>query len=88
MRSDSILNAAASLLGVALLIVTAVHVTGRAVRSISDEVAFGSALLFIGSCFAAHLAIGKSSESYDAIAASLFFLALATLLFAMFGFWI
>ena len=87
MRSGSILNAAASLLGVALLIVTAVHITGRAMQSISDEVALGSALLLIGSCLAAHLAIGGSSQRYDAIAANLFFLALIMLLFAVLGFW-
>ena len=86
MRSD-ILGAAASLLGVALLIVTAVHITGRADRTISDEVAFAAALLFIGSCLAAHLAIRKSDERFGGIADKLFFVAELTLLFAALCFW-
>lgn len=87
MRADNILNAAATLLGVALLIVTGVHITGHAAETISDEVAFGSSLLLIGSCLAAHLAVSKSSKRYDAIAANLFFAALILLLLAVLGFW-
>jgi hypothetical protein len=87
MRSDNILSASASLLGVALLIVTGLHITDRAAQSVSDEVAFGAALLLIGSSLTAHLAIGKSSKRYDAIAANLFFLALMTLLLAVLAFW-
>jgi hypothetical protein len=88
MRSDNILNASASLLGVALLIVTGVHLTGHATPLLSDEVAFASALFLIGSSLAAHLAIGQASKRYDAIAANLFFLALVTLLLSVLGFWL
>ena len=87
MKSDTILSAAATLLGVALLIVTAVHITGHAARSISDEVAFASALLFIGSCLASHLAIRKPNRRFDRIADNLFFAAELTLLFAALSFW-
>lgn len=87
MRSETILGAAATLLGVALLIVTAVHITGHAERSISDEIAFAAALLFIGSCLAAHLAIRKTDKRLDGIADKLFFLAQLTLLFAALSFW-
>jgi hypothetical protein len=87
MKSDNILGAGASLLGVALLIVTVVHVSGRAARSIADEVAFAAAILFIGSCLAAHLAIGRGDKRFDAVADKLFFFGLLTLLFAALSFW-
>lgn len=87
MKSETILGAAATLLGVALLIVTAVHITGRAATTISDEVAFAAALLFIGSCLTAHLAIRKADQRFDRIADKLFFLAQLTLLFAALSFW-
>ena len=87
MRSDNILSAASTLLGVALLMVTSVHITGHSAQTISDELAFGAALLLIGSCLAAHLAISRSSKRYDSIAANLFFVALVTLLLAVLSFW-
>jgi uncharacterized membrane protein HdeD (DUF308 family) len=87
MRSHSTLDASATLLGVALLVVTAVHITGHAATSIADEVAFGAALLFIGSSLAAHRAISKSDERYDGVADKLFFSALVVLLFAVLSFW-
>jgi hypothetical protein len=87
MKSDNILEAGASLLGVALLIVTVVHVSGHAARSMADEVAFAAAILFIGSCMAAHLAIGKADRRFDAVADKLFFLGLLTLLFGTLSFW-
>jgi hypothetical protein len=87
MKSENILDAAATLLGVALLIVTVVHISGHAARSMADEVAFAAAILFIGSCMAAHLAIGKASKKYDAVADKLFFFGLLTLLFGTLSFW-
>ena len=78
MRSDNILNTSASLLGVALLIVTGLHITDRAAQSISDEV--DSALHSSSSAARYRLIwrIGKSSTRYDTIAANVFFLALIT----------
>ena len=87
MRSHSTLDASATLLGVALLVVTAVHITGEAAKSISDEVAFAAALLFIGSCLAAHRAISRADERYDSIADKFFFSALVVLLLAVLSFW-
>ena len=87
MRADTILLASAGLLGVALLIVTAVHITDRAARSIADELGFAAALLFIGSCLVAHVAIGQRSRRYDAIAANFFVLALIALLLSVLSFW-
>jgi|GraSoiStandDraft_46_1057282.scaffolds.fasta_scaffold620821_1 hypothetical protein len=87
MKSDNILGASASLLGAALLIVTVVHISGHGSRSMADEVAFAAAILFIGSCMTAHLAIGKGDKRLDAVADRLFFLGLITLLFAALTFW-
>jgi hypothetical protein len=87
MKSENILGAGASLLGVALLIVTVVHISGHAARSIADEVSFAAAILFIGSCLAAHLALGRGDKRFDALADKLFFLGLLTLLFAALSFW-
>jgi len=87
MRTHYILDAAATLLGVALLIVTAVHITGKAASSIADELSFASALLFLGSCFASHRGIAKSKDSYESVADKLFALALLVLLCAVLSFW-
>ena len=75
------------MLGVALLIVTVVHVSGHAARSIADEVAFAAAILFIGSCMAAHVAITRANQRFDAVADKLFFVGLLTLLFGSLTFW-
>lgn len=87
MRSGHIVGAASSLLGVALLIVTAVHITGNAAQTYSDEVAFGSALLFIGSCLTSHRAIVTGKESYERIAEWLFPAGLIALTSAVLIFW-
>jgi hypothetical protein len=87
MKSEHILEAAASLLGVALLIVTVVHVSGHAARSFADESAFAAAILFIGSCMAAHLARTRANQRVVAAADKLFFAGLLTLLFGALTFW-
>ena len=68
MRSHYIIDSAATLLGVALLVVTAVHITGKAASSIADELSFGAALLFLGSCAASHRAISKSERAFERLA--------------------
>ena len=88
MRTDHILGPAATLLGVALLIVTAVHITGRAATSITDELSFAAGILFIGSCLASHRAIIKSDERFESLADRLFALALFLLLCSVVGFWL
>ena len=86
-RTHHILDTAATLLGVALLIVTAVHITGNASGSIADELSFASALLFIASCFASHRGIAKSNDRYESVADKLFALALLILLCSVLSFW-
>jgi hypothetical protein len=87
MRTHYILDAAAALLGVALLIVTAVHITGHASQSAADEIAFAAALLFLGSCGLSHRAISKSDDRFELIADNFFALGLLVLLFAVLTFW-
>jgi len=82
-----LLNSASNLLGVALLIVTAVHITGRSARTISDEVAFASAILFIACCLASHRSISKSDDRFERLADKLFAAAMLVLLVAVFCFW-
>ena len=67
MRSHYIIDSAATLLGVALLVVTAVHITGKAAASIADELSFGAALLFLGSCAASHRAIASRTTHMNVL---------------------
>ena len=87
MKSHYILNSAASLLGVSLLIVTAVHITAKSADSISDEMSFAAALLFIGSCLTSHRAISKDDDRFEAIADKLFAAGLVVLTGGVLSFW-
>lgn len=87
MRSHYIIDSAATLLGVALIIVTAVHVSGKASTSIADELSFAAALLFLGSCAASHRAISKSDEKFEFLADKGFALGLIVLLCGALSFW-
>jgi hypothetical protein len=87
MRSHYIIDSAATLLGVALLIVTAVHITGKATETIADELSFAAALLFLGSCAASHQAISKSDDRYEHFADKIFALALVILFCGVLSFW-
>lgn len=87
MRSHYIIDSAATLLGVALLVVTAVHITGKATESIADELSFGAALLFLASCAASHRAIGKSNDAYEHLADRVFAAGLVVLLLGVVSFW-
>jgi len=87
MRTHYIIDSAATLLGVALLIVTAVHITGRASTTIADELAYASALLFLGSCGASHLAISRGADRAEAIADKVFALGLLALFASVLAFW-
>ena len=80
MRSHYIIDSAATLLGVALLIVTAVHITGKSAATIADELSFGAALLFLGACALSHVAISKSDLRFEQWADKIFGLALLVLL--------
>ena len=87
MRSHYIIDSAATLLGVALLIVTAVHITGKSAETIADELSFGAALLFLGSCALSHAAISKSDDRFDRLADRVFALGLLALLCGVLSFW-
>ena len=87
MRSHFIIDSAATLLGVALLIVTAVHITGKAATSIADELSFAAALLFLASCAASHRAISRSDMRFEQFADKIFALALVVLLCGVLSFW-
>jgi hypothetical protein len=86
-RSHFIIDSAATLLGVALLIVTAVHITGKAAQTIADELSFAAALMFLGSCAASHLAISRSEMRFEKFADKVFAVALLTLLCGVLSFW-
>jgi hypothetical protein len=87
MRPQYILDSAAALLGVALLIVTAVHLTGKASQTIADELSFGSALLFIGCCLLSHRAVSTGDLRFEKAADKLFAVAMILLLVAVLSFW-
>jgi hypothetical protein len=87
MRPHYIIDSAATLLGVALLIVTAVHITGKAAETIADELSFGAALLFLASCGASHWAITKSADGFERFAERIFGLGLLMLLCGVLSFW-
>lgn len=87
MRTHYIIDSAATLLGVALLIVTAVHITGKAGSSIADELSFVAALLFLGSCAASHRAISKSDDRFERVADKIFAVGLLVLLCGALSFW-
>lgn len=87
MRSHYIIDSSATLLGVSLLIVTAVHVTGKEAGSIADELSFAAALLFLGGCAASHAAIVKSNDRFERLADVIFALAMVVLLCSVLSFW-
>ena len=87
MKTHYIIDSAATLLGVSLLIVTAVHITGKSATSIADELSFGAALLFLGSCAASHRAISKSEDRFERLADRGFGLALVLLFCGVLSFW-
>ena len=87
MRQHYILDTAATLLGVALVIVTAVHITGKATTTIADELAFGSALMFLVSCGSSHMAIVRSDDRLERIAERIFGAGLIVLLCSVLSFW-
>lgn len=87
MKAHHILSAASNLLGVALLVVTFVHVTDHARETYADELAFAAALLFLGSCILSHRAIRTSSSRIENTADTTFFVGLVLLLVGVVCFW-
>lgn len=87
MRRHYILDSAAALLGVALIIVTAVHITGNSPQTHVDELAFGAAILFIITCLLSHRGIAKNEERYETIADKVYASAILLLLASVLSFW-
>ncbi|MGE5722740.1 MAG: hypothetical protein ACM3YM_09785 [Sphingomonadales bacterium] len=56
-RSTHILNAASNLLGIALVIITGLHVTRIARETFADEVAWGAAICLSLSCLLSYAAL-------------------------------
>lgn len=87
MRQHYIIDSAATLLGVALVIVTAVHITGRASTTIADELSFAAALLFLVSCGASHMAMLRSNDRFEKVADSVFAVGLLVMLCGVLSLW-
>ena len=87
MKSHHILNAASNLLGVSLIIVTALHITSYSKQTLADEVALTAALLLIGSCLLSYLAIRTERERFERGADRLFLAAQILLLGAVAALW-
>ena len=88
MKDHYIIDSAATLIGVSLVVVTAVHISGRAQGTLADEMAFGAALSFLGSCAASHWAITKSVDRSEHIANALFGLGLLVLFISVLTLWV
>lgn len=82
-----IIDSAATLLGVSLVIVTGVHISGKAATSIADELSFGAALLFLVSCGSSHRAITTSDVRFERIADRVFAAGLLLLFCGVLSFW-
>jgi len=63
MKTTHILNAASNLLGIALLIITGLHISNQGRGTIADEVAWGAAVLFSLSCLFSYQAIRQEARS-------------------------
>jgi hypothetical protein len=87
MRPHYIIDSAATLLGVSLVIVTGVHISGKSAVVFADELSFAAALLFLVSCGLSHQAISRSKLTLERHADKLFALGLAVLLFGVLSFW-
>ena len=87
MRSHYVIDSAAALLGVALLIVTAVHITGKASQTIADELSFVAALMFLVCCLLSHRASAKAELRFEQFADQLFATGMLVLLGSVLSFW-
>lgn len=91
-KHPHILNAASNLLGIALLIITGLHVSRYSADSIADEIAWGAAISLALSCLFSYLAIRAEPHPsrYEGLADSVFMLGLlclfgAVVVLAVFG---
>jgi hypothetical protein len=63
-KAHHILGSAANLLGITLLIIAGLHITNRAARTLSDEVAWIGAVCFALSCCLSYASI-RSRDDID-----------------------
>ena len=84
-RSTHILNAASNLLGIALLIVTGIHITNHSDATYADETALAASLLLAISCGVSYLAIrkGEGGAVLETVADRIFLCGLAALVLAV-----
>jgi len=84
-RNSHILNAASNLLGIALLIVTGIHITANSSKTYADEMALVAALLLAVSCVVSYLSIrqGERGERLENWADKIFLGGLIALVAAV-----
>jgi hypothetical protein len=84
-RSSHILNAASNLLGIALLIVTGIHITNNSSATYADETALVASLLLAMSCVVSYLSIRKGDGGVflELLADRIFLGGLAALVLAV-----
>ena len=62
-RPPQILSSSSSLLGIALVIVTGLKVTGKSTETLADEVALGAAVALAVSCLLSYLAFRDDADT-------------------------
>ena len=88
MKTHHILNSASNLLGAALVIMTALHITGYAKQTYADEIAFASAILLLASCMTSYQAIRRDDDArIERVADWLFLSAQILLVVSVLSFW-
>ncbi len=85
-RHHHILNAASNLLGIALIILTGLHLTGTAEKTIADEVCWLAASCLSVSCLFSYIAIRRDPEPgrFESWADRIFLTGLVSLVLAVF----
>ena len=79
--SHHILNAASNLLGISIVIITGLKVTGHGAHTLADEIAWLAPLRFALSCLLSYLDLRAGEEtSHEKWADRLFLLGLAALI--------
>jgi hypothetical protein len=85
-KHHHILNAASNLLGISLIFITGLHITGVAKRTLADEIAWIAAICLSLSCLFSYLAIRSEPtiSRYEEWADRVFLAGLSVLIFAVF----
>jgi hypothetical protein len=86
-RHHHILNAASNLLGIALIIITGLHLSHAAEKTIADEIAWVAASCFTVSSLLSYAAIRREPEPsrFERWADRIFLLGLVSLMLAVFA---